>query len=59
MWYLQENNGMRTTGLTLNVDFVETSFTGWMDFTVVQYSATNNGLPSSIHFCFKRECSQC
>jgi hypothetical protein len=28
-----------------NVNFLETDFTGQMDFIVVQYSATNSGLP--------------
>jgi hypothetical protein len=30
-----------------NVEFVETSYASRTDFIVVQYSATNSGLPSS------------
>jgi hypothetical protein len=30
-----------------NVDFVETGFTGWMDFIVLWYLVMNSGLQSS------------
>jgi hypothetical protein len=36
-----------------HVYFLETDFTGQMDFTAIQYSAIKNGLPSNNQFCFQ------
>lgn len=36
-----------------NVDFVETGFTGQINFIVVQYSATNKDLPKNNQFLFQ------
>jgi hypothetical protein len=36
-----------------SVDFVKTGFTGQTHFTVIRYSATNNGLGSKSQFCFQ------
>jgi hypothetical protein len=36
-----------------SVEFVKTGFTGQTHFTVIWYSATNNGLGSNSQFCFQ------
>jgi hypothetical protein len=37
----------------VKVDLIKTRSTGRMDFVVVRYSATNNGLPSNSRFSFQ------
>jgi hypothetical protein len=49
---------MHTGSQTWNTDFVETGFTGRMDFAVVYYSATNNDLPSNNRFSFLGKVSE-
>jgi hypothetical protein len=45
---------VRALGVQMgDVDFVETSFTGRTDSTVVRYSSTNNGLASNNRFRFQ------
>jgi hypothetical protein len=43
---------------TWNVIFLETGFTGLTDFTVVRYSATNNGLQNNNRFRFQGEVTE-
>jgi hypothetical protein len=44
---------LHTVGAKMqSVDFVKTGFTGQTHFTVIWYSATNNGLGSNSQFCF-------
>jgi hypothetical protein len=50
MWFLHGNNHTFTRSPDKNVDFVETCFSGWIDFIVVRYSVANNDLPSNKRF---------
>jgi hypothetical protein len=53
MWYLQENNNVCTRTPDVKCQSSHNLPIGQMDFIVVQYSETNNGLMNNNQYHFQ------